>query len=119
MQLSYSTFVASLVLLGPAVAQTVDGSKYNNPTAGPPSSYFAAASSLPVAALQSAAAKASKAADDATYPINSDSGAAKVTIHEDWSSFSKVSLTEYMSSLLRITHGADYCGSGCGLRVGC
>lgn len=96
MQLTYSVFIAFLLLLGPAVAQTVDGSKYNNPTAGPPSSFFAAASTLPVAALQSAAAKARKAADDATYPINSDSGAAKVTIHEDWSSFSKVSLVGYI-----------------------
>lgn len=83
-------FAISLILLGQTFAQSVDGSKYNNPTAGPPASYFAAASTVPVAALQTAAAKASKPAKDATYPINSDSGAAKVTIHSDWSGFSNV-----------------------------
>jgi chitosanase len=80
-----SVLVASLALLSPTFAQSVDGSKYNNPTAGPPSSYFAAATSIPVAALKSAAAKASTAAKDATYPINNDGSAAKVTIHSDWS----------------------------------
>ena len=82
--------VASLALVSPTVAQSVDGSKYNNPTAGPPSSYFAAATSIPVAALKSAAAKASTAANDATYPINNNGGAVKVTIHSDWSKFSEV-----------------------------
>jgi chitosanase len=79
-----------LALLGTSFAQSVDGSKYNNPTAGPPASYFAAATTIPVAALQSAAAKASTAASDATYPINGDGGAAKVTIHSDWSKFTEV-----------------------------
>jgi chitosanase len=83
--------VASLALLGPTLAQSVDGSKYNNPTAGPPSSYFAAATSVPVAALNNAATKVSTAAQDATYPINNSGGAAKVTIHSDWSKFSEVS----------------------------
>ncbi|KAJ5594925.1 uncharacterized protein N7459_001133 [Penicillium hispanicum] len=78
---------ATLLVLSPVLAQSVDGSKYNSPSAGPPSSYFAAATSLPVAALQSAAAKASTAANDATYPVNNDDGAAKVTIHSDWSKF--------------------------------
>ncbi|KAJ5523646.1 hypothetical protein N7513_013190 [Penicillium frequentans] len=81
--------VASLALVNPTVAQSVDGSKYNSPTAGPPSSYFAAATSIPVAALKSAAAKANTAAKDATYPINNSGGAAKVTIHSDWSKFSE------------------------------
>lgn len=86
-----SALVASLALFGPTLAQSVDGSKYNNPTAGPPSSYFAAATSVPVAALKSAAANAHTAAKDATYPINNDGGAAKVTIHSDWSNFGEVS----------------------------
>jgi hypothetical protein len=85
-----SVQIALLALFGTGFAQTVDGSKYNNPTAGPPASYFAAATTIPVAALQSAAAKASTAAQDATYPINGDSGAKKVTIHGDWSNFSEV-----------------------------
>jgi chitosanase len=90
MALKYSLPVVLFAFLGTSFAQSVDGSKFNNPTAGPPASYFAAATSIPVAALQHAAAKVSTAASDATYPINSDSGATKVTIHSDWSNFSEV-----------------------------
>jgi hypothetical protein len=90
MSFKSSVQIALLALFGTGFAQTVDGSKYNSPTAGPPASYFAAATTIPIAALQTAAAKASTAAQDATYPINGDSGAKKVTIHSDWSNFSEV-----------------------------
>ena len=83
-------FAATLALLSSAWAQSVDGSRYNNPTAGPPSIYFTAAASIPVAALQTAAAKASTAAKDATYAVNRDNGAAKATIFSDWSDFDEV-----------------------------
>jgi hypothetical protein len=95
-----SSVLASLALFGSALAQSVDGSQYNNPTAGPPASFFAAATTVPVAALQSAAAKASTAAKDATYPINGDGGAPKSTIHSDWTNFSEVNL--YRSYYLRV-----------------
>jgi chitosanase len=91
----YSVPIALLAFLGTGFAQTVDGSKYNSPSAGPPASYFAAATTIPVAALQTAAAKASTAAQVATYPINGDSGAKKVTIHSDWSNFSDVGEPAY------------------------
>jgi chitosanase len=81
-----------LALSGRGLAQSVDGKKFDNPTAGPPASYFAATTTIPVAALQSAAAKASTAASVATYPINFDSGAAKSTIYSDWSKFSEVGI---------------------------
>ncbi|KAJ5305147.1 ribonuclease H-like domain-containing protein [Penicillium atrosanguineum] len=103
-----SVLVASLALLNPAFAQSVDGSKYNNPTAGPPSSYFAAATSVPVAALKSAAAKASTAAKDATYPINNDGGAAKVTIHSDWSKFSEGAAFVWVADMDVDCDGLDY-----------
>lgn len=117
-----SVLVASLALLSPTFAQSVDGSKYNNPTAGPPPSYFAAATSIPVAALKSAAAKASTAAKDATYPINNDGGAAKVTIHSDWSNFSEVSsllqrVSLPLACLLMLRDiGSSFC---LGCRYGC
>jgi hypothetical protein len=81
---------ALFALFGTGLAQTVDGSKFNKPDGGPPGSYFAAGSSIPVAALQSAAAKARTPVPDATYPINGDKGAKKVTIHSDWAKFDKV-----------------------------
>ncbi|KAJ5688778.1 hypothetical protein N7462_003170 [Penicillium macrosclerotiorum] len=102
------TLATSLVLLGPALGQSVDGSQYNNPTAGPPSSYFAAATTVPVAALQSAAAKASTAAKDATYPVNNDSGASKVTIHSDWSSFSEGAAFVWVADMDVDCDGIDY-----------
>lgn len=113
MTLKYSITAIVFVLLGSGLAQSVDGSKYNNPTAGPPASYFAAATTIPVAALQSAAAKASTAVSDATYPINGDSGAAKVTIHSDWSKFSEV---EILASWYAIT--TEYLVLGCSICVG-
>ncbi|KAK5798044.1 hypothetical protein VI817_004335 [Penicillium citrinum] len=86
----------------------VDGSKYDNPTAGPPASYFAAATTVPVAALQSAAVKASTAAKDATYPINSDSGAKRVTIHSDWTNFSEGAAFVWVADMDVDCDGIDY-----------
>lgn len=99
MAIKSSVLAASLALFGSALSQSVDGSQYNNPTAGPPASFFAAAPTIPVAALQSAAAKANTPAKDATYPINGDGGAPKSTIHSDWSHFSEVYLRLQLSSI--------------------
>ncbi|CEO60467.1 Putative Chitosanase preproprotein [Penicillium brasilianum] len=103
-----SSILASLALFGSTLAQSVDGSQYNNPTAGPPASYFAAASTVPVAALQSAAAKASTAAKDATYPINGDSGAHKSTIHSDWTNFSEGAAFVWVADMDVDCDGLDY-----------
>lgn len=94
--------LAVLGLSASAVAQTVDGSKYNSPTGGPPSSYFAAASSIPVSAIQLAAAKASGVPSLATYPVNTDKNSPKSTIHNDWVKFSDVCsrATAYRRSVL-------------------
>lgn len=91
MTYSRSIPFALLALFGTTtLAQTVDGSKYNKPDGGPPGSYFAASSTIPVAALQSAAAKASVAVPSGTYPINGDKGAKRITIHSDWADFDEV-----------------------------
>ena len=81
---------ALLALFGTGLTQKVNGPDFNKPDGGPPGSYFAAGSSIPVAALQSAAAKASTPVPDGTYAINNDKGAKKVTIHSDWSKFDEV-----------------------------
>ncbi|CAG8061968.1 unnamed protein product [Penicillium olsonii] len=83
------TFAALFIFAGTCLAQQVNGAEFNNPTAGPPASYFAAATTIPVAALQSAAAKVSTAASKSTYVINNNGGAQRVTIHSDWSKFSE------------------------------
>lgn len=80
MLLKYSWILA---LLGTVAAQSADGSEYNNPTAGPPASFFAAATSIPVAALHAAATKASVAAGSAaTYAVNTDSNSPISIIHK-------------------------------------
>ncbi|KAJ5164446.1 Fungal chitosanase [Penicillium coprophilum] len=89
MTYSRSIPFALLALFGTGLAQTVSGPEFNKPDAGPPGSYFAAGSSIPVAALKTAAGKASTAAKKATYPINGDEGAKKVTIYSDWSNFNE------------------------------
>ncbi|KAJ5388228.1 hypothetical protein N7509_010769 [Penicillium cosmopolitanum] len=108
MALNIWVLLACLGLTSPVLSQSVDGSKYNNPTAGPPASYFAAATTVPVAALQSAAAKASEAAKDATYPINSDNGAKRVTIHKDWTNFSEGAAFVWIADMDVDCDGIDY-----------
>ncbi|KAJ5453105.1 Fungal chitosanase [Penicillium cf. griseofulvum] len=89
MTYSRSIPFALFALFGTGLSQVVKGPEFDKPTGGPPGSYFAAGSSIPVAALKSAAAQASTPAKAATYPINGDGGAKKVTIHSDWSNFSE------------------------------
>ncbi|CAP80409.1 hypothetical protein E8E15_009838 [Penicillium rubens] len=108
--MTYSRLIPSALfaLFGTGLAQTVDGSKFNKPDGGPPGSYFAAGSSIPVAALQSAAAKARTPVPDATYPINGDNGAKKVTIHSDWAKFDKGAAYVWIADMDVDCDGIDY-----------
>ncbi|CAI7568298.1 unnamed protein product, partial [Penicillium manginii] len=108
MALNIWVLLACLGLINPVFSQSVDGSKHNDPTTGLPSSYFAAATTVPVAALQSAAAKANIAAKDATYPINANSGAKRVTIHKDWTSFSEGAAFVWVADMDVDCDGIDY-----------
>ncbi|EAU38426.1 predicted protein [Aspergillus terreus NIH2624] len=93
-----------------ALGQTVDGSDYDSPNGGPPGSYFAAASTMPVAALQAAAAKATKVPSYATYPVSQDDNAKKSTIHSDWASFSQGAAISWVADMDVDCDGID---SGC------
>ncbi|EPS33771.1 putative chitosanase [Penicillium oxalicum 114-2] len=108
MAIKFSALAASLALAAPALAQSVNGADYNSPTGGPPASFFAAGSSIPVSALKSAAAKASVAARDSTYPVNGDGGAARVTIHSDWSGFSEGAAFVWTADMDVDCDGLDY-----------
>ncbi|KAJ5702227.1 hypothetical protein N7488_009775 [Penicillium malachiteum] len=105
---TFRTFLAVLILSLPTLSQNIDGSKYNDPTAGPPSSYFAAITTAPIAALQIAAVKASHAAKDATYPVNRSSGATQVTIHSDWSNFTEGAAFVWVADMDVDCDGIDY-----------
>ncbi|KAJ5506381.1 Fungal chitosanase [Penicillium expansum] len=109
MTYSRSIPFALLALFGTTtLAQTVDGSKYNKPDGGPPGSYFAASSTIPVAALQSAAAKASVAVPSGTYPINGDKGAKRITIHSDWADFDEGAAYVFVADMDVDCDGLDY-----------
>lgn len=97
-------------LFGTGLTQSVNGFNFNKPTGGPPGSYFAAGSSIPVTALQSAAATASTAVPDGTYPINRENGAQEVTIHSDWANFNQV---DTLTS--RLLAGSNWLIIGCGI----
>lgn len=97
-----------LVLVCPALSDTLDDAKYNNPTAGPPASYFAAATTVPIAALKSAAAKANTAATNATYPVNASKGAERSTIHSDWIGFSEGAAFVWIADMDVDCDGIDY-----------
>ncbi|KGO72447.1 Fungal chitosanase [Penicillium italicum] len=109
MTYSRSIPFALLALFGSTtLAQSVDGAQYNKPDGGPPGSYFAAGSSIPVAALHSAAAQASDAVPGGTYPINGDEGAKRVTIHRDWANFDEGAAFVFVADMDVDCDGLDY-----------
>ncbi|EKV12501.1 Fungal chitosanase, putative [Penicillium digitatum] len=109
MTYSRSIPFALLALFGSTgLAQRVDGPEFNKPYAGTPGSYFAASPSIPVAALHSAAAKASTAVPDGTYPINGDRGAKRVTIHTDWTNFDEGAAFVFVADMDVDCDGLDY-----------
>ncbi|KNG87365.1 fungal chitosanase [Aspergillus nomiae NRRL 13137] len=89
-----SRLALSLAVCGTAMGQKVNGADYNKPDGGPPAKFFQASSSIPVAAIQAAAAKASKVPSAATYPIGQ--GSTKSTIHSDWADFAEANNIQHL-----------------------
>ncbi|KAE8377704.1 fungal chitosanase of glycosyl hydrolase group 75-domain-containing protein [Aspergillus bertholletiae] len=80
------------------LGKTTDMSAFNTPNHGPSATDFAAANSLPISALRTAAAEASVVPKDATYPYslgNSD----KSTIHSDWVSFKEGAALSWVADM--------------------
>jgi chitosanase len=75
--------------LASATPSSIHGASFNDPNAGPPASLFAAAPTLPVARIVSAAAAATKVPEAATFVLGGGRS-EKATIHSDWAGFSKV-----------------------------
>ncbi|KAL4804976.1 fungal chitosanase of glycosyl hydrolase group 75-domain-containing protein [Aspergillus unguis] len=74
------------LLATPALSQVIDGAQYNHPNAGPPASFFSAAPTMPVAALQTAAEHLRSVPKHGAYQINFDSK-HKEAIKTDWAGF--------------------------------
>ncbi|PWY75357.1 hypothetical protein BO70DRAFT_95044 [Aspergillus heteromorphus CBS 117.55] len=97
-----------LALSGTVLGQIVDGGKYDVPTAGPPASFFAAATTLPVATLQTAAARASIVPPKAVYPVSRESGAPLSTIHSDWVRFNQGAALSWVADMDVDCDGKDW-----------
>ncbi|KAJ0418228.1 fungal chitosanase of glycosyl hydrolase group 75-domain-containing protein [Aspergillus carlsbadensis] len=71
-----------------AMGQKVNGPEYNKPDGGPPASYFQAAATMPVAALQTAATCLSETPGNAVHDYKLSSGSNQMsTIYTDWARF--------------------------------
>jgi hypothetical protein len=75
-----------------ATGQKISGPEFNKPFGGPPASYFQAAATIPVAALQTAATGLSESPGNAVadYKLSSSSKQMS-TIYTDWAEFDGVS----------------------------
>jgi chitosanase len=82
------TLFAGLFLTQTVFGQTVSGPSYNKPSAGPPASFFSAASTIDVQAIKTAVAQATGVPKSAVYDVNG--AATKVTIHNDYMSLPTV-----------------------------
>ncbi|KIN03526.1 glycoside hydrolase family 75 protein [Oidiodendron maius Zn] len=90
-----------------AIPTSVNGASYNKASAGPSTTWFAGATSLPAAKIASAAAKATKVPSDATYILEAG-GTAKATIHSDWSGLSKGAAYVFVADMDVDCDGIDY-----------
>jgi hypothetical protein len=75
-----------------ATGQKINGPEFNKPFGGPPASYFQAAATMPVAALQAAATSLSETPYNAVadYKLSSSSKHMS-TIYGDWAGLDGVS----------------------------
>ncbi|KAF7590820.1 hypothetical protein BBP40_002342 [Aspergillus hancockii] len=92
-----SQLALAMAIYGPVMGQQVEGPEYNNPN-GTPGKFFAASGSIPVAAIQEAAAKASVVPDQATYPVAQGSSVMS-TIHSDWAQFSSGAAYSFIADM--------------------
>ncbi|KAE8154786.1 fungal chitosanase [Aspergillus avenaceus] len=94
----WSIFALILLFSGNSRGAKLEGSQYNHPDRGPPAELFTAAASLPVSAIQAAAATASAVPKDATYRINMYSS-TKSNIHTDWTSFKEGAALSWVADM--------------------
>ncbi|THD00248.1 hypothetical protein EYZ11_000298 [Aspergillus tanneri] len=69
---------------------------------------FAAAPTIPVRAIQSAAAQASQVPQLATHPISDGETSTNATIHDDWSSFEKGAAITWTADMDVDCDGMDF-----------
>ncbi|KAL2827883.1 fungal chitosanase of glycosyl hydrolase group 75-domain-containing protein [Aspergillus pseudoustus] len=105
-----TALAAPLVLLSTlSSGQVIDGSDYNKPSGGPPASYFQATSTMPVAALQTAATSLSKVSNNAVYNYKLSAESKQMsTIYTDWAGFSGGSAVVWTADMDVDCDGINY-----------
>ncbi|KAL3450373.1 fungal chitosanase of glycosyl hydrolase group 75-domain-containing protein [Aspergillus insuetus] len=92
-----------------ATGQNINGPEFNKPLGGPPASYFQAAATMPVAALQTAATRLSETPYNAVadYKLSSSSRQMS-TIYTDWAGFDGGAALVWTADMDVDCDGIDY-----------
>ncbi|KAL4982438.1 fungal chitosanase [Aspergillus falconensis] len=80
--------LAVLFFSASVLCHNIHGSNDDYPNGGPPASYFRAAPTMPVAALQSAASRLGRTYRGSSFRVSSDSS-ERSSIYSDWASFNE------------------------------
>ncbi|KAL4736635.1 fungal chitosanase of glycosyl hydrolase group 75-domain-containing protein [Aspergillus similis] len=103
----YFRLAAILLLSASVLCQIIGGSNNEFPDGGPPASYFRAAPTMPVAALQSAALRLGRTSHEGSFRVSSDSG-ERSSIYSDWASFNEGAAVVWTADMDVDCDGIDY-----------
>ncbi|KAL4747086.1 fungal chitosanase of glycosyl hydrolase group 75-domain-containing protein [Aspergillus terricola var. indicus] len=103
----YFRLVTVLFFSTSVLCQTIDGSNDDYFNEGPPASYFSAAPTMPVAALQSAASRLGRTSHGGSFRVSSDSG-ERSSIYSDWASFNEGAAVVWAADMDVDCDGIDY-----------
>ncbi|KAL2849754.1 fungal chitosanase of glycosyl hydrolase group 75-domain-containing protein [Aspergillus pseudodeflectus] len=92
-----------------ATGQKISGPEFNKPFGGPPASYFQAAATMPVAALQTAATGLSETPGNAVADYKLSSSSKQIsTIYTDWAEFDGGAALVWTADMDVDCDGIDY-----------
>ncbi|KAL5040949.1 fungal chitosanase of glycosyl hydrolase group 75-domain-containing protein [Aspergillus fruticulosus] len=99
--------LAVLFFSASVLCHNIHGSNDDYPNGGPPASYFRAAPTMPVAALQSAASRLGRTYRGSSFRVSSDSS-ERSSIYSDWASFNEGAAVVWTADMDVDCDGIDY-----------
>ncbi|KAL4760378.1 fungal chitosanase of glycosyl hydrolase group 75-domain-containing protein [Aspergillus foveolatus] len=103
----YFRLITFLFLFASVLCGDIDGSDDDFPNGDPPASYFSAAPTMPVAALQSAASRLARTSHGGSFRLSSDSG-ERSSIYSDWALFNEGAAVVWTADMDVDCDGIDY-----------
>ncbi|KAL4773368.1 fungal chitosanase of glycosyl hydrolase group 75-domain-containing protein [Aspergillus nidulans var. acristatus] len=97
----------TVLFFASVLCQNNDGSDDDFLNGGPPASYFSAAPTMPVAALQSAASRLGRTSHGGSFRVSSDSG-ERSSIYTDWALFNEGAAVVWTADMDVDCDGIDY-----------